>query len=75
MKKVAVKMTLTNGLVFEGVSDYIGSATMCIDVAKVDVVAIEKLYELNATVRALGDSWEIQISKKHIEKIEFLAVN
>jgi hypothetical protein len=75
MKKIAVKMTLTKGLVFEGVSDYIGNATMCIDVAKVDVVAIEKLYELNATVRALSDSWEIQISKQHIEKIEFLAVN
>lgn len=75
MKKTAVKMTLTNGLVFEGVSDYIGSATMCIDVAKIEVEAMGSLYELDANVRGYEDYWTIQINKKHISNIEFLAVN
>lgn len=75
MKKTAVKMTLTNGLVFEGVSDYIGSATMCIDVAKIKVEAMGSLYELDANVRGYDNHWTIQINKKHIEKIEFLATN
>lgn len=75
MKKTAVKMTLTNGLVFEGVSDYIGSATMCIDVKNIDVEAIGSLYKLDANVRGNSDYWSIQINKKHISNIEFLAVN
>lgn len=75
MKKTAVKMTLTNGLVFEGASDYIGCATMCIDVAKVEVEAMGKLYELDATVRGHEDHWSIQINKKHISNIQFLATN
>ena len=75
MKKTAVKMTLTNGLVFEGVSDYIGCATMCIDVAKIEVEAMGKLYELDANVRGYEDHWSIQINKKHISNIQFLATN
>ena len=75
MKRTAVKMTLTNGLVFEGVSNYIGTSTMCIDVAKIEASAMGSLYELDANVQGNSDYWSIQISKKHIEKIEFLAVN
>ena len=75
MKKTAVKVTLGNGLVFEGTSDYIGSATICIDVVKIGVEAMEILYELDANVRGYEDYWSIQIAKKHIEQVKFIAIN
>lgn len=75
MKKTGVRMTLTNGLVFEGVSDYIGSATMCIDVPNIEAEAMGSLYEFGASVRGYNDYWTIQIAKNHISDIQFLATN
>lgn len=75
MKKTAVKMTLTNGIVLEGVSDFIGGATMCVDVAKIEVEELNELYKCDASIRGNDDHWTIQVAKKHISEVQFIAVN
>lgn len=75
MKETELRMTLTNGLVFEGVSDYIGSASVCINVRNIGAEAMDALYKLDATVRGYDYYWQIQIAKSHISDIQFLATN
>lgn len=75
MKKTAVKVTFTNGIVLEGVSDFIGGATMCVNVPIVTTEALNELYKLDASIRGNDDHWAIQVAKKHISEVQFIAVN
>lgn len=65
-------ITTTNDIILDGVSDFIGAATVCIDVPEIDATKATKLYELDATVRQFSDCWQIQISKKYIKEIRFV---
>lgn len=61
----------TNGLVLGGTLDYIGGATICINTPELNAMALTKLYELDASLRMYSSCWNVQIAKKHVEKVEF----
>lgn len=71
MNAKRVVITTTDGLAFGGTTDFIGGATICVDVPSLNAMALTKLYELNATARQYSDHWGIQIAKKYIAKVEF----
>lgn len=71
MNTTKLLVKTTNGLAFGGTTDYIGSATICIDTPELNAMALTKLYELDATIRQYSDNWHVQIAKKHVEKVEF----
>lgn len=71
MKAITTIIATTNDIILEGVSDYIGSATMCIDVPRIDATKATKLYEIDANVTNYSDHWRIQIAKKYIKDVKF----
>jgi hypothetical protein len=71
MKAITTIIATTNDIILEGESDYIGSATMCINVPKIDATKATKLYELDANITQYSNHWRIQIAKKHIKEVKF----
>ena len=63
-------ISTTNGVILEGTTDYIGSATMCISVPSITADKANRLYTIDATMRQYSDHWDVQISKKHIEDVK-----
>lgn len=62
----------TNDIIIEGKCDFIGSATIEISMPELPAHKVEKLYELNATMRQYSDCWTVQIAKYNIKDVRFI---